>query len=291
MVAELLLLTLTVTPAPAVAPPAAPPPAATSAAAPAASPDQPAPGAVHAEPRSGLSFAYQPSGSFEMGCSTGDRHCDKDELPTHTEQVAGFWLGTTEVTVEAYGRCLRASQCTAPDTTKERCNDDSALNHPANCVDQTQASAFCAWVGGRLPTGIEWEYAAKGGLATAVYPWGSEDPTGRASYYAGEGTKPVGSFDKGKSRWGLQDMAGNVWEWTTSHAESGNFEVRGGGWFSPSKQLRTSMRVWLSEGFRSNYIGFRCVRASATAPVMPDPEKPELAKPPPKGWQKWFKKP
>ena len=111
--------------------------------------------------------------------------------------------------------------------------------HPINCVDWGQARDFCDARGARLPTEAEWEFAARGSDGR-IYPWGDDPPSGELLNACGRecvgwqrrhpdpqstlalmydqddgfpNTAPVGSFPKGRSRWGLQDVVGNVWEW------------------------------------------------------------------------------
>lgn len=105
---------------------------------------------------------------------------------------------------------------------------DDLMDHPVVQVAYVDALAYAKWAGKDLPTEAEWEYAARGGLAGAAYAWGDEfEPGGKpqANYWQGrfpwentladgyEGTSPVGAFSP--NGFGLFDMIGNVWEWTT----------------------------------------------------------------------------
>jgi formylglycine-generating enzyme required for sulfatase activity len=134
-------------------------------------------------------------------------------------------------------------------------------------VDWNQAMAFCAWIGGRLPTAEEREYAAKGG-ESRIYPWGSEAPGSRACW-DGPGndrgangwtwTCPVTSHPRGASKHGLLDLAGNVWEWTATDYDGSHKELRGGSWYHGFAEfLRASDRCWFGPSDWGGDGGFRC---------------------------------
>jgi formylglycine-generating enzyme required for sulfatase activity len=184
---------------------------------------------------------------------------------------------------------------------------DKLGQHPINCVDWEQAKTFCEANGGRLPTEAEWEFAARGPDGR-IYPWGDDapsakllnacgkecvawmkkhpDPDGevRTMYDADDGypnTAPVGSFPAGKSRYGIEDVVGNVWEWVSDwYAEydaattgsmasnpkgpaSGTERViRGGSWNgSHASWVRPSFRVLVDPSARSYGFGFRCAKS------------------------------
>ena len=162
-----------------------------------------------------------PAGTFWMGSLDGDG--DSDEHPQRRVTLAAFCMQKTEVTVTAYVACVSADACSVA-SSHPLCNAASADrgDHPINCVDWNQATAYCKWSGGRLPTEEEWEYAARG-TDGRVYPWGNDAPGSQLCWMrwmgsdaASPGTCSVGSFLRGDSPFGLHDMAGNVWEWTSS---------------------------------------------------------------------------
>ena len=177
---------------------------------------------------------------------------------------ASFSIDRTEVTTAAYDACVRSGKCTQPDTG-DNCNwgKESRASHPINCVDWNQATAYCAAAGKRLPTEQEWEHAASG-TDGRLYPWGNEEPSNQACWNRLEsmaGTCPVGAFPAGASPYGALDMAGNVWEWTSSNYDANARVIRGGSVFNVvASLLRAAFRYWNDPAYRDIDLGFRCAR-------------------------------
>jgi formylglycine-generating enzyme required for sulfatase activity len=235
-------------------------------------------------------FLYVPSGTFTMGSPPGEG--DPDEHPAHTLTLPGFCMERLEVTVADYQRCVAAGACTASGT-EQSCNASvpGRARHPINCVDWNQATAYCRFAGARLPSEEEWEYAARGSDGRK-YPWGNKPPnrhlldacdeecvryaagvhheTKVAMYPGSDGyaeTAPVGSYPYGASPFGILDMAGNVYEWTSSpycnyprHACASRYRVyRGGGWYT-EKTAAVATRNGNLTTDRSVVVGIRCAK-------------------------------
>ncbi len=209
----------------------------------------------------GASYVYVSVGEFLMGSTDADLNAGIDEKPQHTVSLDGFWIMQTEATNAQYEKCVAARGCTAPHGT--RWQKSGYADHPVVNVDWAQADAYCRWAGGRLPTEVEWEKAARG-TDGRIYPWGNEAPDGqRANFDSNVGdTEPVGSYPSGASPYGALDMAGNVWEWVADWYDTsgGDRVLHGGGWSNNADLLRVAYRLNLDTTFWGNRdFGFRCV--------------------------------
>lgn len=160
-----------------------------------------------------------PGGTFTMGL---DDKGEMDERPAHLVTVQPFLLDKTEVTNEAYYRCVEAQVCRPHSPSNARANklgDDKLFRHPRqpiSGVSQADAAKYCAWLGRRLPTEAEWEHAARG-FDGRLYPWGNEKPTEELAVFRSSVTQQVGTHPKGAGPYGHLDLAGNVWEWVADH--------------------------------------------------------------------------
>jgi formylglycine-generating enzyme required for sulfatase activity len=187
-------------------------------------------------------------------------------IEEETVVVRPFALDITEVTVDAYARCMNQGKCSAPEDTDSLCNwgKPGRGNHPINCVDAMQAEQYCLWVGKRLPTEPEWVWAARGQARGTTYPWGNEAPGSRACWNRyGKGTCSVGSFPSSDSPEGIHDLAGNVWEWFSTPIDITTVKIyaHGGGYDAVNPlSLSVFPKFLTPSNTRSHAIGFRCAK-------------------------------
>jgi formylglycine-generating enzyme required for sulfatase activity len=149
---------------------------------------------------------------------------------------------------------------------------------PANCVDVAQALFYCESVDKFLPSEQQWEWAARGGEAANLYAWGEDPPIAgddRLCWFSGRddqpfpdrpsATCPVGFYDQRDVHpFGLEDMTGNVWTWTTSvGSNADNRVVRGGGWDNtlPDRMTTGFRNTAIPASTRHQALGFRCAQA------------------------------
>jgi formylglycine-generating enzyme required for sulfatase activity len=221
------------------------------------------------EGKAGTKWIRIPGGTFQMGSSGGN------EQPLHQVTIATFEMAKTEVTVWQYQQCVEAGPCSKPNT-------DSGCNwgvsgrelHPINCVDWDQASAYAKWVGGRLPTEAEWEYAARAGTTGDRYG----DIDAIAWYDKNSGGQTHLVSQKQANGFGLTDTLGNVWEWCQDwyhdsykaapsngsaweNPSGSNRVFRGGSWGNDASFVRAAYRFNIAPGGRSGSLGLRPVRS------------------------------
>jgi formylglycine-generating enzyme required for sulfatase activity len=239
----------------------------------------------------GMVMVYVPGGTFEMGSFPGD-----DQFGPHTVTMDGFWIDQTEVTNAQFAALLnakgnpeeggitwlevhQAENAQIMMVGDEFQPDPGKDDYPAVEVSWYGAFAYCDWIGGRLPTEAEWEYAARG-PENPIYPWGNDAPTCELAQFGGCGdaSVPVGSLsDEGDSWVGAKDMAGNVWELTSTYyyeyptepqanptgpktGEWSDRPVRGGSYLSTPDTLHTAYRLrWTGS---QPHFGFRCAASS-----------------------------
>ena len=214
------------------------------------------------------------------------------ESPLARVYLPPFSIDRTEVSELDYAACIRARACRP--TAEVGPHEESRL--PIEKVAFAEALAFCRWRGGRLPTEAEWEKAARG-PSDRMWPWGNDWLDRRANHGRAErlgpssgqpshdtvdsadgfaGRAPVGSFPAGASSFGVLDLGGNVWEWTSTWfsreppqaaarfdprgpAFGSERTIRGGGYRSPPSDLRVTRRLGLHPDERLAGVGFRCV--------------------------------
>jgi serine/threonine protein kinase/formylglycine-generating enzyme required for sulfatase activity len=228
----------------------------------------------------GVPMALIPAGPFLMGNIDGP----DEEKPVHTVTLDNFYIDQYEVTNSRYAECVNANICNPPSelgsaTRDEYFEDPVYADYPVVFVSWHAAQTYCQWRGARLPTEAEWEKAARGGLAGALYPWGDKAPA--CNRYAANGAN-FGDCESGEAQvgsyspngYGLYNMAGNVFEWVAN----GNYaypdgdpeptvrNFRGGSFSRPAEDLRVAYRDGNTPDLTSFDVGFRCAQDAALEP-------------------------
>jgi len=224
-----------------------------------------------------------PAGRFKIGDMKGAGL--SNEKPARGEEILKeFAIGQSQITVGDFKRFVKNTNYVTEAESENGCaayvdgesKYNSVLNwrnpgfpqtddHPVVCVSDKDSKVYLGWLTRqterkyRLPNELEWEYVARAG-SIENYWWGNDIGDGKAncaycgSEWSNRSTAPVTSFRANK--FGLYDTVGNVWELTNGK----QVVARGGAWNFAPKLARTSVRLELSTGFRSNYLGFRALR-------------------------------
>ena len=238
-------------------------------------------------------------GTFEMGSepsrvaalcqrfNTTHRDLFLPEVPAHQIRLPPFSIDRTEVTNADFKTFVERHPEWAPGRVPtERHNGDylkhwrsgtfpsGAADVPVTYVTWWAAKAYCESSGRRLPTEAEWEFAARGGLASAEFPWGDEPPDARRANWSGTGLGAptrVGRYRP--NAYGLYDMAGNVWEfveepWTDDYSKTppsplpqDRHVIRGGSYGGGPINLRVRYRDSHPAGGAGPHVGFRCAQS------------------------------
>ncbi|HEX4047595.1 MAG TPA: SUMF1/EgtB/PvdO family nonheme iron enzyme [Elusimicrobiota bacterium] len=172
-----------------------------------------------------VNWVKLPSGTFQMGSDQWS-----ETRPVHEVSIKSFELSKTPVTNKQYRACVAAKACAPVKDCGAIAKGDDL---PVTCVDWAQAAAFAKWVGGRLPSDSEWEYAARDAGKSSKYPWGKNTPT----------LRPVCADAKATTAQGLCDMTGTVWEWVQD-------------WYHPGYDgAPKDGTAWVDSGWDRVYVG------------------------------------
>ena len=216
-----------------------------------------------------------PAGEFIMGKNST---APSDWQPEHTVKLNSYYMDKYEVTNKQYYDFCIATNTALPQFwgMNEFRSGPDFPDFPVVVISFFEAEKYAKWSGKRLPTEAEWEYASRGGLVGKNFPLGDKVDSTKVNYWKKyKGILKVGSFPP--NGYGLYDITGNVWEWTTDFysdnyyavspsenpkgPERGRFKViRGGSWHSGPMCVQTYYRNGLSPSLVDFRVGFRCAK-------------------------------
>ncbi|MBS0164847.1 MAG: formylglycine-generating enzyme family protein [Nitrospira sp.] len=230
--------------------------------------------------KDGAPMMLVPAGEFIMGSDRGD----EDEAPVHRVYLNAFYIDKFEVTNARFAKYVEAIQSEPPWGFSDKETPVVHADRPVRWVSWMDAMGYCLWVGKRLPTEAEWEKAARG-TDERVYPWGNDPPTPVHAVYGlkeggAETVSVIGNHHMGQSPYGVQDLAGNLYEWVRDwYAEDfyssflnnpainprgpseGTAKVqRGGSYINTPYRLRSSFRTKGDPTEQDPNVGFRCAQ-------------------------------
>jgi formylglycine-generating enzyme required for sulfatase activity len=171
-----------------------------------------------------------------------------------------FFIDVYPVSNAEYARFIAATERATPQHWKDGSFATDIADHPVVFVTWRDAAAYAEWAGKVLPSGQQWEKAARGTRGSA-YPWGDQPTPAKCNVRengVGE-TTPVDRYQSGASPYGVYDMCGNVWEWCATESRPGRHELKGGAWTSPFERATPSSFNDANETMCDDDTGFRCV--------------------------------
>jgi formylglycine-generating enzyme required for sulfatase activity len=243
-------------------------------------------------------MVFIPAGPFLMGADIENDNSwgDEDEQPVHKVNLSAYWIDRFEVTAKDFSRFLNLHPKESPryiemgravtiENRGGKYHERPGLKrYPANRISWYGASAYCLWMGKRLPTEAEWEKAARG-TDERLFPWGNEHPNNSLATYRRKFSEwgfkamvPVDSMAQGQSPYGVYHMAGNIWEWVADGfdpnyytssptkdpkgpASSTSRVLRGGNWYYKAYYMRTTYRFNEKPEKFKIWQGFRCSKS------------------------------
>ncbi|OBA83006.1 iron(II)-dependent oxidoreductase EgtB [Mycobacterium sp. 1164966.3] len=260
-------------------------------------------------PRLAGTSVLVPGGPFELGVdAAGEPYSLDNERPAHIVEVPAFRIGRVPVTNGEWQHFIDDGGYTEPRWWSDRgwqhrlkagltapqfwgadgrmrtrfgYVEEIPSDEPVQHISYFEAEAYAAWAGARLPTEVEWEKACAWDPGTSSrrrYPWGDEAPSEVRANLGGDALRPapVGAYPAGASAYGVEQMLGDVWEWTSSPLRpwpgfvpmvyqrysqpffDGDYRVlRGGSWAVESAILRPSFRNWDHPYRRQIFSGVR----------------------------------
>lgn len=245
----------------------------------------------------GSTLAYVPAGQAVIGANGADN-------PAHSVSLSAYWITRTKITNRMYSICVGVGVCSPPASAGGTVYTNPVYaDNPVVGVNWEQASAYCTWAGGRLPTEAEWEKAARG-PGGQTYPWGEQPPTCGLLNFNNcvRGTTSVVAYGDSASPYLALDMAGNAFEWTRDWYDPAYYAagpiqdppgpengvsrvIRGSGFESDPSQIASAIRRPASPDYSSRDLGFRCVVQQPinfppycqTSPYLPVTEFPTPA--------------
>jgi formylglycine-generating enzyme required for sulfatase activity len=224
--------------------------------------------------RDHMNQVYIPAGEFIMGA----RPSSAPGTMVHKVYLHAYWIDQFTITNTMYKLCVQSGKCQHTAGYDTYLDDPAYADYPVHYINWYDASAFCAWEGGRLPTEAEWEKAARG-IEALRYPWGNNLPDPTLLNYNGQYGAPRSAYDywAGMSPYGLLNMAGNVQQWVADwyspdyfrHSPyqnptgptTGDLKVlRGGGYWDDFREVQTFFRFRHEPGSAGAHRGIRCVQ-------------------------------
>lgn len=220
-----------------------------------------------------------PTGNFFFKTTNGDEFIPYPEHKPMNIKMKKFFIDIYPVTNKQFKKFLDENKYKPSDTTNFLKHWRNGIykiedeNSPVVYISYEDAQAYAKWAGKRLPTEIEWQYAAQCG-DTIYYPWGNDFDSTKCNNAFGR-TTPVAQFPNGKNKFGLMDLVGNVWQLTNDIYDNGaNYFIiiKGGSFYKPEASWwyvqggpqplhHRQMLLQISEGFERNAtVGFRCVK-------------------------------